>query len=334
MGSVKRLGSSAAFALGVATVGLWTENPYVQQLLIIIGIHTLLALGLNMLMGYAGQISLGHAAFFGMGAYGTGILTTHFQWSPLASLPLVLIAACLSGYLIGRPVLRLSGYYLAMGTLGLGIIAHVIFREWDTFTGGASGLVGIPPLTFGPVMVVLGPSGFYTVWGTVLLFFVLCGRVVNSRVGWALRALGDSQEAAAACGIHTAHLKALIFSFSAVMAALAGYLYAHLLGFISPSSFDFLMSIRMVTMVVIGGMASIWGSLLGASVITLLPEWLHVFSDYEMMVYGLILMVVMIFLPQGLTRGVLDAVQHARSHARRNTKEVQEASASRKGEDV
>lgn len=315
MRSWSRLYPTVIFSTGIAAVGLGVTNPYEQQLLTIIGIHTLLALGLNMLMGYAGQISLGHAAFFGLGAYGTGILTTHFQWSPWASLPVVLFFAGFSGYLIGRPVLRLSGYYLAMGTLGLGIIAHVVFREWDTFTGGASGLVGIPPLVLGRLIVGLGRTGFFTVWATVILFFVLCGRLVDSRIGRALRALGDSQGAAAACGVHTAHLKAVIFSFSAVMAALAGYLYAHLLGFISPSSFDFLMSIRMVTMVVIGGMASIWGSLLGASVITLLPEWLHVFSDYEMMVYGLILMVVMIFLPQGLTRGLLDAFQRARGQA-------------------
>lgn len=313
MSSRERLFSTVIFSTGIATVGFGVTNPYEQQLLTVIGIHTLLALGLNMLMGYAGQISLGHAAFFGLGAYGTGILTTHGQWSPWASLPVVLVLAGVAGYGIGRPILRLSGYYLAMGTLGLGIIAHVIFREWDTLTGGASGLVGIPPLVVGRLTVGLGRSGFFAVWATVVLFFVLCGRLVDSRIGRALRALGDSQGAAAASGIHTAHLKAVIFSFSAVMAALAGYLYAHLLGFISPSSFDFLMSIRMVTMVVIGGMASIWGSLLGASVITLLPEWLHVFSDYEMMVYGLILMGVMIFLPQGLTRGVLDAAQRARA---------------------
>ncbi len=315
MRSRERLYSTVILSTGIAAVGFGVTNPYEQQLLTIIGIHTLLALGLNMLMGYAGQISLGHAAFFGLGAYGTGILTTHGQWSPWASLPVVLVLAGVAGYGIGRPILRLSGYYLAMGTLGLGIIAHVVFREWDTLTGGASGLVGIPPLGVGHLTVGLGRTGFFAVWATVVLFFVLCGRVVDSRIGRALRALGDSQGAAAASGIHTAHLKAVIFSFSAVMAALAGYLYAHLLGFISPSSFDFLMSIRMVTMVVIGGMASIWGSLLGASVITLLPEWLHVFSDYEMMAYGLILMVVMIFLPQGLTRGVLDTVQRARGQS-------------------
>lgn len=307
-----RLWATAAFAGVIAVASVTVSNAYHQQLLTVIGIHTLLALGLNMLMGYAGQISLGHAAFYGLGAYGTGILTTHYGWSPWAAFPVVLAAAGWLAYVIGRPTLKLSGYYLAMGTLGLGIIAHVIFREWDSMTGGASGMVGIPPLQVGGTVLSLGRSGMILVWITVLSAFFLSSRLVDSRIGRALRALGDSQGAAAACGIDTGRLKAVIFSFSAVLAALAGFLYAHLVGFISPSSFDFLMSIRMVTMVVIGGMASIWGSLFGASVITLLPEWLHIFSDYEMTVYGLVLMVVMIFLPRGLTRGMLDALERVR----------------------
>ena len=135
---------------------------------------------------------------------------------------------------------------------------------------------------------------------------MLCERLVNSRIGRALRAIHDSERAATAVGVDTSRLKLGIFVFSAVLAALAGFLYAHLVSFISPSSFDFLMSVRIVTMVAVGGMASIWGSLLGASLLTLLPEWLHVFAEYEMVVYGLLLMVIMIFLPQGLTRGVLD----------------------------
>ena len=129
---------------------------------------------------------------------------------------------------------------------------------------------------------------------------------MNSRIGRALRAIHDSERAATAVGVDTSRLKLGIFVFSAVLAALAGFLYAHLVSFISPSSFDFLMSVRIVTMVAVGGMASIWGSLLGASVLTLLPEWLHVFADYEMVVYGLLLTVIMIFMPRGLVRGLLD----------------------------
>ncbi|HOV88183.1 MAG TPA: branched-chain amino acid ABC transporter permease, partial [Syntrophobacteraceae bacterium] len=151
------------------------------------------------------------------------------------------------------------------------------------------------------------------VWGTVFVSFILCERIVRSRVGRALRAIHDSEKAAAAMGIDTSRLKISVFVLSALFAALAGFLYAHLVSFVSPSSFDFLVSVRIVTMVVIGGMASIWGSLLGASLLTVLPDWLHVFSDYEMLVYGLVLMVVMIFLPQGLTRGILDLYERSRN---------------------
>jgi branched-chain amino acid transport system permease protein len=300
----------AILALAIGLVGMLVRSPYTFQLLIFIGIYTLLTLGLNMLMGYAGQISLGHAAFYGLGAYASAILCVHWHWSPWLALPVSLLITALVAFLVGVPTLKLSGYYLGMGTLGFGMIFHVLFREWSALTGGASGLVGIPPLKLGKMALSSGRGYFYLVWFTVLLCFVLCNRLVNSRVGRALRAIHDSERAALAVGVDTSRLKLMVFVFSAVIAALAGFLYAHLVSFISPSSFDFIMSVRLVTMVAIGGMASIWGSLLGASVLTLLPEWLHVFADYEMVVYGLILMVIMIFLPQGLTRGILDLYGH------------------------
>jgi branched-chain amino acid transport system permease protein len=259
-------------------------------------------------MGYAGQISLGHAAFYGLGAYASGILSAHWGWSPWLALPAALLLSVAVAFLVGVPTLKLSGYYLGMGTLGFGMIFNVVFREWSSLTGGASGLVGIAPLFLGSTALHTGSGYFFLVWLTTLACFGLCQRVVNSRLGRALRAIHDSERAAMAVGVDTSRLKLLIFVLSAGMAALGGFLYAHLVSFISPSSFDFLMSVRLVTMVAVGGMASIWGSLLGASLLTLLPEWLHVFADYEMVVYGLILTVIMIFLPQGLTRGIADLV--------------------------
>lgn len=301
------------FALFIAVTGWWISNPYYVQLLTFIGIYTILALGLNMLMGYAGQISLGHAAFYGLGAYISAIATVHWNWSPWVALPLALLLTALIAFLIAKPMLKLTGYYLGMGTLGFGMILYVLFREWSTLTGGASGLVGIPSLTLGSITLDSGNGYFYLVWAVVFVCFIVCERIVNSRVGRALRAIHDSERAAGAMGVDTSRMKVWVFVLSAVFAALAGFLYAHLVSFISPNSFDFVVSIRIVTMVVIGGMASIWGSLLGASLLTLLPDWLHVFADYEMVVYGLILMVVMIFLPQGLTRGILDSYERSRS---------------------
>jgi branched-chain amino acid transport system permease protein len=263
-------------------------------------------------MGYAGQISLGHAAFYGIGAYATAVLTVHYNLSPWLALPVAIAAAVLVAYVVGIPTLKLSGYYLGMGTLGFGMIINIIFREWSSVTGGASGFVGIPGLTLGPVSFSSRQNYLYLVWGCVLLCIVICRRIIDSRVGRALRAIHDGEKAAAAVGVDTQKLKLQVFVLSAGMSALAGFLYAHLVYFISPESFSFIMSIRMVTMVVIGGMASIWGSILGASLLTLLPEWLHAFSEFEMVVYGLILMIVMIFLPKGLTRGVLDIVERSR----------------------
>ncbi len=307
------------FALAILGAGAVVDNNYYLQLMNIIGIYTLLAVGLNMLMGYAGQISLGHAAFFGLGAYTTGILTVqegmigvHFGWSPWAALPVAMAVAGVVAWLVGRPTLKLTGYYLGMGTLGFGMIFHILFREMRTYTGGSSGMVGIPPLTLGGLDLLTGKTGVLVVWGTVFLAFFICERIVNSRVGRALIAIHKSQQAAAAVGVDTARAKLQVFVFSAVLASIAGFLYAHMLSFISPSSFNFLVSVKLVAMVVIGGMASIWGALLGASVLTLLPEFLHVFADYEIVVYGLVLIVVMVFLPEGLTRGILDAYERAR----------------------
>jgi len=300
----------------VPAAAFWLKSPYHLQLLTFMGIHTLLALGLNMLMGYAGQISLGHAAFYGLGAYTTGFLTVHWGWSPWLALPVAVGLTVVVAILVGLPILKLSGFYLGMGTLGFGMIFFIVFRQWTEVTGGDSGLVGIPPLTLGPVVLSSGRANLLLVWGVVLLAFLACERIIRSRVGRALRAIHDSEPVAAAMGIDTGRLKAGVFVLSAALAALAGFLYAHAISFISPGTFDFVMSVRLVTMVVIGGMASIWGSLLGASLLTMLPEWLHVFSDYEMIVYGLILMVIMVFLPQGLTRGLLDIYESTRNKAR------------------
>lgn len=304
--------------LGVILVTGWAvENPYYLQLLTFIGIHTLLALGLNMLMGYAGQISLGHAAFYGIGAYTTAVLTVRYGASPWLALICALLLAAAVAYVVGLPTLKLSGYYLGMGTLGFGMIVHIVFREWTELTGGSSGFVGIPPLSVGSFSLFSPQRYFFLVWGVVLLAIVICNRIIRSRVGRALRSIHDSEAAAGAVGINTRRLKLQVFVLSAVFSALAGFLYAHLVSFISPGTFGFLASVRIVTMVVIGGMASVWGALLGASLLTMLPEWLHTFSEFEMVVYGLILMGVMILLPQGLTRGILDLIERStrrRSH--------------------
>jgi branched-chain amino acid transport system permease protein len=299
------------FICAVSVFGLATENTYYLQIMTFIGINTLLALGLNMLMGYTGQVSLGHAAFYGIGAYTTAILSGTYGMNPWLALVCAVAAAVLIAFIVGLPTLRLSGYYLAMGTLGFGMIVNIVLREWAGVTGGASGFVGIPMLEAGALVFMSGAGYYFLVWGIVFAAMIICRRLLASRTGRALRAIHDGENAAVAIGINTHVLKLEIFMFSAALGAVAGFLYAHFVLFISPESFGFMFSIKIVTMVVIGGMASVWGALLGAAVLTLLPEVLHGFAEYEMIVFGLILMVVMIFMPQGLTRGIMDMIRTA-----------------------
>jgi branched-chain amino acid transport system permease protein len=294
------------FGLLLALAPVVLSNRYYLTVMIFIGIHTLLVVGLNLLMGYAGQISLGHAAFFGLGAYTSGILTTTYQLSPWPAMGIALGLTVVVALLVGVPSLKLTGYYLAMATLGFGIIVYILFKELVWLTGGPSGLVGIPILSIGGVTLD-NPTYYYClVWGTTLGAISISLNIVDSRVGRALRAIHDSEPAARASGVATARLKIWVFAISAAYASVAGSLYAHFVTFISPSSFDFMFSVKLVTMVVVGGMASIWGAVFGAATLTLLPEVLAVFHDYDIVLFGLILMVVMIFMPQGLTRGILD----------------------------
>ncbi|MGO9620212.1 MAG: branched-chain amino acid ABC transporter permease [Desulfobaccales bacterium] len=294
------------FALVALAIAAGLANEYYFTLLNFVGIHTLLVVGLNLLLGYAGQISLGHAAFFGLGAYTSGILTATCGVNPWLALLAGLVLSGSAAFLIGVPALKLRGYYLAMATLGFGIIVSIILNQTQALTGGPSGLAGIPPLTLAGFPLNTARRLYPLIWLAVGVILALSANLVDSRSGRALRALHDSEAAAASLGVDTARLKLKIFIWSALYASLAGSLYAHSLNFIAPASFGFMFSIKLVAMVVLGGMASIWGSLLGAGVLTVLPEVLTVFHDFEMVIFGAILMVVMIFLPRGLVRGLMD----------------------------
>jgi len=294
------------FGAAVLLLAGVVHNDYYLTLINFIGIHTLLVVGLNLLMGYAGQISLGHAAFFGLGAYTSGILTATYGVNPWLAMLAGLLVCGITAFLIGVPALKLRGYYLAMATLGFGIIVYIFLTEAQGLTGGPSGLVGIPSLSVFGFQLDTPKRLYLLIWPVLGGILALSANLVNSRTGRALRALHEGEAAAQSLGVNTARLKLMIFVWSALYASLAGSLYAHTLNFIAPSSFGFMFSIKLVTMVVLGGMASIWGSLLGAAVLTVLPEILTMFHDYEVIIFGAILMVVMIFLPRGLVRGLMD----------------------------
>jgi branched-chain amino acid transport system permease protein len=302
----------ALFALVVVAIAVFMDHEYYFTLLNFIGIYALLVVGLNLLLGYAGQISLGHAAFFGLGAYTSGILTATYGVNPWLALVAGLAVSGTAAFLIGIPALKLRGYYLAMATLGFGIIVYIILNEAQGLTGGPSGLGGIPSLSLAGLALNTPRRLYLLIWITLGIVLALSANLVDSRTGRAIRALHFSEAGAESLGVDTFRIKLKIFVWSALYASLAGSLYAHTINFIAPSSFGFMFSIKLVTMVVLGGMASIWGSLLGAGVLTVLPEVLTVFHDFEVVIYGAILIVVMIFLPRGLVRGILDLYEFRR----------------------
>jgi branched-chain amino acid transport system permease protein len=288
---------------------LFPANYFVTVVGVTAGFHVILAVSLNLLIGYAGQISLGHAAFFGLGAYGSAILTARYGLNPwlamLASLAVVFLVASL----IARPILRLRGHYLAMATLGFGIIVHIVMVQAVTLTGGPDGLSGIPGLTLLGWSLKTDLHWYWLVAGVMLAVVWLSLNIVDSRTGRALRAVHGAELAAEMMGIDTARTKAQVFVLSALLSAFAGSLFAHQQGFVSPDSFSFFVSIELVTMVVLGGMASTYGAVFGAVTLTLLKAGLVVFHDYEMVILGATLMAVMIFLPQGLFVGVARGVR-------------------------
>jgi len=294
----------AAFAAAIAVLPFLLPNEYYLTVLIVAGFNAILTLGLNLLMGYAGQISLGHAAFFGISAYTTGILTATWRWPVPAGIAAGILLVVLVAAVIAVPTLRLKGHYLAMGTLGFGLIVYIVLNEATAVTGGPSGLTGIPKLAVLGKVVSSDQTYYYVVWATVLLLFVLAQNLVRSRVGRALRAIHTSETAAAVLGVDTERFKIGVFILSGFYAAVAGALYAHYVTFVSPGSFGFHTSIQLVTMVVVGGMASLWGAVAGATFLTALPEALRAIEDYDILVYGAMLILCMMFLPGGLAEGV------------------------------
>jgi branched-chain amino acid transport system permease protein len=272
--------------------------------MIFIGINAITVMGLSLLMGYAGQISLGHAAFVGIGAYCSGVLTVKFGFPFVLAFLTGTVLSGMMAMAIAIPTLKLKGHYLAVATLGFGEIIFILFNEFLEITGGPSGLSGIPSIEFLGHSFNDGTSYFYLVWTVVILLLLFALNVIHSRTGRALRAVHGSDVAAAAMGLNVSRLKVQVFVVSAVYASIAGSLYAHFVTFISPPTFGLFVSVLLLMMVVIGGAGSIWGALLGAGILTLLPEYLRALKDFDILVYGAILMAILLFMPEGLLKGL------------------------------
>ena len=291
------------FGVYYATASKLLSNYY-SGMLVVVGINIILAVSLNMATGYLGQLPLGHAGFMAVGAYTGGIFLKAFEANKaegfayiaivVAALLLSGIVAGVFGIIIGIPALRLRGDYLAIITLGFGEIIRVVLNNIDQvlgfkFTYGASGLKRIPKI-----------SGLLLVTVCVVLIVTVIYMVMKSRHGRAILSIRENEIAAESCGINTTYYKVMAFSMSAFFAGVAGCLYAGNLGSLYPSTFGFMKSIEILVMVVLGGMGSMLGSILSATVLTVLPQLLYAMNDYRMVIYSLVLVIMMIFRPEGL----------------------------------
>jgi branched-chain amino acid transport system permease protein len=298
----------AGFAVLVLTLPAVLDDSQLA-VYVLLGLSVLAVAGVSLLMGYAGQVSLGQAAFYGVGGYAAGLLAVH-GWPPLLGLVLAPVAAGVVAAVFGGPLLRLHGHYLAFATLALQLIVLAVAAEWD-FTGGAIGLQGIPQLGAGSASLSTPREYAWVTWAAVCVVLLVTANIVASRPGRALRALASSDSVAAATGVPVARYKVAVFAISASYAGLAGGIYAYYLGYVAPGSFPVVLSIEWVVMAVVGGMGTRWGPVVGATAITLLVQ---VFNDlgtrpgmpsYAPTVltyagYSVVLVLVLLFMPAGL----------------------------------
>ncbi len=309
----RRRGTRGLLLLALIIVGLPAviPNAYIYDVVILIGINAIVCIGLNLLIGYAGQISLGHAGFFGLGAYASTLLSDRLDWPPALALLAAAVAVGLLSFAVAKPILKLRGHYLAMATLGLGIIISIVLNQEGHLTGGPDGMP-VPPFSlFG--QHAEGEGTWYWIVGGLLLATIwLTLNLVDSPVGRALRALHGSEVAAAVTGIDVLRYKIMVFVLSAVLASVAGSVYAHYAGFITPSEATFFRSIEFVTMVVLGGMASTFGALVGAALLTALPQVLTPLQDYQMLTFGAVLVGTMVFMPKGLVPSLAERLARHR----------------------
>lgn len=291
-------------------------NAYHLEVLATAGIYILLALGLNIIVGYAGLLNLGYAAFFAIGAYTYASLNLTWNIPFWIGVPIAAASAGLFGFLIGLPVLRVKGDYLAIVTLGFGEIVRIIFNNLDPITGGPNGLLGIDhPSMMMPVLN--GGLSFehfdfgvqsYPYYYLALVFVILVAyfslQLDRSKLGRAWIAVREDEVAAACMGIPVSRVKLLAFGVGSSIAGIAGSIFAAKQGTITPDSFDFILSVMILAMVVLGGLGSVFGVILGGLVLSLLPEFLREFSIYRMLIFGGLMILMMIFRPQGILGNV------------------------------
>jgi branched-chain amino acid transport system permease protein len=293
----------AAVAVAVVPLAL---SPSVLSTMVFAGLFALVGVGLTLLLGYAGQISLAHAALMGIGAYSSATLVTLHGWSPLAALGVGVAVACAVAWVLSKMLFRLQGLYLAMASMGLAIIFTVIATQTPGVTGGANGIPGVPDFGVGGLTVQGNLEYFWLVWGLVLVSIFIGFNLIDSRFGRAVRAVKGSEAAATALGINNPKIKLQIFVFSAALAAVAGSLYAHFVSITQPGDWDVLQAFQILIIVIVGGMNSLWGAPIGAIFMLVIPNQIQAWlpgttsGQIDQVLFGVILIAVMVLQPGGL----------------------------------
>lgn len=290
----------AALWLGFLVWPAIAPNNYILSLGSFFAIYLILIASLNLLMGFAGQISLAHGAFFGLGAYTSGVLAVKGDVSPWIGLPGAFLVCAALATLVGIPALRLKGHYLAMATLGLNAIMTVLFNELVFLTGGPNGLIGVPGFSLFGYSLANETAFFYFAWTVAGLVMLALLNLIQSRPGRALRSLAGNEIGAACLGINVTAYKVAVFAISAGFAGVAGSLYVHKNNFASPETFSFFISVLLVVMVALGGWGRYWGAFIGAAIYVAAPEVFRTWEDMELFMFGLIMILVMLFFPSGL----------------------------------
>lgn len=303
------------FAFFIYLLPVLISGSYWIHVLVIIGIYVIAATGIELLVGFAGQLSLCQASFFTLGAYCSGILSTTYQMHPLTAMAVGVLFTALIAYGVGAPVLRLKGYYLAIATLGVGLIIQSLLVSLAEYTGGPDGFRDIAPMRVANFVFNSDTEYYYPVWTIAMLILLVTRNIVHSRVGRAMLAIRGDDVAAASMGVDIARYKVQAFIISASYASIAGSLYAHSTRFISPQIADLSNSVEMIIIVVLGGIRTVFGVLLGAAIIKSIPELLESFLDYQMAFTGVILIALLLYMPKGLlglARSLLDRFKRGR----------------------
>ena len=297
----------AVGAVAALTAPYWVANPYHLHVLIMAGIFSILALSLNLLLGYTGQLSLGHAAFFGIGAYASALLTLRLEWSFWLGVCAAALAAGIAGWAIGRLALKLRGAYFVLVTISFAGVISLVSINWMDLTNGPLGLPGVPPPELGPWTLRTKSAYWYLVLAAAALAYLVCQRLVRSRIGRALVALRENEPLAESVGIDSTRYLVLAAVVSAAMAGVAGSLYAHYTRFVSPEVFLFSYTVTMVIMVIAGGQGTLAGPVVGAVLFTALPEALReaVSWQWQMLAYGVVLVLLVFFLPRGIVPAIV-----------------------------